>query len=290
MLSSPTSQSSRLMRSSASSSATIGSPLLPYRRRYALATRDGLQLLVALAPGKGLERLALTPLVQVGGHRALHVLGGFLRRHAPQDRPADGRVRAEPAPQVDLVGLQLALIAIAARRRALQADIRDPVVSTGMWAAVDAQLEPLHLPAEALLQPQHDLLELRLGSRHREVAQRLAGAGYACAAQPIDLKRKTDLGHPRDHLVQACLRDAGQDEVLLPAQADVAAVGLREIGQLDRLLPADPPQEDWEAHIVQPLLLLAVDAQVVRMARGRGDGGQILQPAAQALFDFRAHP
>src|SRR5437764_11239446 len=229
MLSSPTSQSSRLMRSSASSSAIIRYPLLPYRHRYAPAARDGLQLVVALALRKGLERLALTPLVQVGGHQALDVLRGPLRRHAPQDRPADGRVGAEPAPQVDLVGLQLALRAIAARRRALQADIRDPVVGAGMRAAVDAQLEPLHLPAKALLQPQHDFLELRLGGRHREVAQRLAGAGHARAAQPIDLKRKADLGHPRDHLVQARLGDAGQDKVLLPAQADVAAVGLREI-------------------------------------------------------------
>src|SRR5919204_1094695 len=228
MLSSPTSQSSRLMRSSTSSSAIIGSPLLPYQRRYALATRDGLQLVVALALRKGLERLALTPLVQVGGHQALDVLRGLVRRHAPQDWPADGRVRAEPAPQVDLVGLQLALRAIAARRRALQADIRDPVEGAGMRAAVDAQLEPLHLPAKALLQTQHDLLELRLGGGHREVAQRLAGAGYACPAHPIDLKRKPDLGHLRDHLVQARLGDAGQDEVLLPAQAHVAPIRLRE--------------------------------------------------------------
>src|SRR5205085_4387262 len=171
MPSSPTSQSSRLMRSSTSSSAIMRSPLLPYRHRYALAARDGLQLVVALALRKGLERLALTPLVQVGGHQALDVLRGLLRRHEPQDRPADGRVRAESAPQVDLVGLQLALIAIAARRRPLQPDIRDPAAGAGMRAAVDAQLEPLHLPAEALLQPQDDLLELRLGGRHREVAE-----------------------------------------------------------------------------------------------------------------------
>src|SRR5436309_14256266 len=110
MLSSPTSQSSRLMRSSASSSAIIGCPLLPSRHRSSLPTRDGQQLVVALALRKGLERLALTPLVQVGGHQALHVLRGLVRRHAPQDGPADGRVLAESTPQVDLVGLQLALI------------------------------------------------------------------------------------------------------------------------------------------------------------------------------------
>src|SRR5688572_17022049 len=151
----------------------------PGRDRLWLAARQGDQLFVALAYRERLERFAVLALGQIAFYQALDVgrrLGG---RHPAQDRPADRRVLAEAAAQVDLVRLQLAAVGHAAPGRALEADVGHPVVGAGVGAAVHAQLQAIRLAAEPLLESQDDLLKLGLGLGHREIAERLAGAGHA---------------------------------------------------------------------------------------------------------------
>src|SRR5579885_1842895 len=222
-------------------------------------------------------------------------------RRAPPGRPRPGAPR-RPAPARPVCGgaaagqwprsrrgRHLAAVGLTAPRGSLQADSRDPMGGAGMRAAVHAELEAADLLPEALLQAQRDLLQFGLGARHGEVTERLAGAGHAGAAQAEVVEREADLGHPRDHLVQPRLGYTGQDEVLLAGQANVAPVRLREVGDLHGLFAGDLADEDREAHVVQALLLLPVDAQVIGMAERLRRLHNVFQPAPQPLLHGAAH-
>ncbi len=52
-------------------------------------------------------------------------------------------------------------------------------------------------------------------------------------------------------------------KVLLARQADIAAEGFGEVGELDGLLAGDLAQEDREADVAEPVLALRVHAQVI---------------------------
>ena len=64
--------------------------------------------------------------------------------------------------------------------------------------------------------------------------------------------------------VDLALRHVGDDEVLLARDADVAADALGEVGDRDHLVAGDEPEVDRNADVAEALLLLRVDAEVVR--------------------------
>ena len=152
---------------------------------------------------------------------------------------------------------------VAASGCALQADVGDPVVRAGVRTSVDTQFEALDIASKAILQPQHDFLQLGLGLSHGVIAQRLAGAPDAPATDAVNIQRKTDLRHALDHFVHTLFGNIGDDEVLLARQADVATEFRGEIRNLDRLLTGDLAQEDRESDVVQPVGLLRMRSQVI---------------------------
>src|SRR5439155_8273898 len=264
---------------------------LPLRRDWrGLAGPDTDQLFIAFALCKRLERLAVLAFIEVCADQALHVSGRLFGRHTPKQRAADFGVFAESAPQIDLVGLELVVAGfVATRGRALQADVAHPVVRARVQAAVDTELDSLDVATDALLQAKDDLLQLGLGLGDREVAQRLTSAAHAGAANGVHVQRKTDVGDATDHLIDAALRHVGDDEVLLPRQADVAVELGGQAGDLDRLLARHLSEANGEADVVQASLLLAMRAEVVGVTNWLRHLLQVLQLAAELLLDGLPH-
>ena len=84
------------------------------------------------------------------------------------------------------------------------------------------------------------------------------------AAHRVDVEREADLAELGHGLVDLALRDAGDDEVLLARQPDVAAEALGQVGDRDHLVAGDEAEVDGNADVREALLLLRVDADVVR--------------------------
>src|SRR5581483_4198327 len=207
-----------------------------------------------------------------------------------QDRATDGGVTTLAAAQVDLVRLLLALLPrLMPGGGSLQPNVCRPVMGTGMRAAVHVDLQGGDRGPEAGFEPLDDLPQLALCLGDRVVAQRLPGAADAVGADAVDVQGEADLLHPLEHGLQARLGDAGQDEVLLPGDAEVAAELLRQIGKRQELRAADQPQVDREADVDPTRLLLRVYADVVRL-RGRLRCRRVLERAAQPRFHQAAHP
>ena len=85
----------------------------------------------------------------------------------------------------------------------------------------------------------------------------LPRTGLMSSGKPIASSSACDL-------VDFVVRDAGDDEVLLARQADVAAEAVGEVGDRDHLVAGDQPEVDRDADVGEPVLLLGVDAEVVR--------------------------
>ena len=102
------------------------------------------------------------PPVQEAGDRVGEVLG----RDPAEHRPGDRRVGAEAAAQQQVVGLA-AHAFLVPHRRALEAEIADPVVRAGVRAAVEVQLQPGERVAEACLEVLDEGVEPRLGLGRR---------------------------------------------------------------------------------------------------------------------------
>ena len=146
------------------------------------------------------------------------------------------------------------------------------------------------LRAEALLESFDQPAEPRLRLGDREVAVRLARAGDRVAAHGIDVEREADLRERGGRLGHALVRDAGDDEVLLARQADVAAVALGQIRQRDHLVAGDEAEVHRHADVREAFLLLRVHAEVVR--RLDVDRGQrvVLDCAPELCLDALADP
>ena len=80
---------------------------------------------------------------------------------------------AEAAAHEDVVRLHALAVGVA-RRRALEAEVGDPVLRAGVRAAVELQAERADGVAEARLEVLDQPAEALLGLGHREVAVRLA--------------------------------------------------------------------------------------------------------------------
>src|SRR5918999_4525546 len=83
----------------------------------------------------------------------------------------------------------------------------------------------------------------------------------------------------------------GDDKVLVGSQAYLTAILSGKAPRLDELLAAHPPDRHVEANVVEPLLLLRMDAHVVApvvlgevLPRGRKlEAGALLQFLPEAL-------
>ena len=117
---------------------------------------------------------------------------------------------------------------------------------------------------------------------------RLAGAGDRVAPHRVDVEREADPRELGGRLVEALVRDAGDDEVLLARQPDVAAVALGEVGDRDHLVARDQPEVDGHADVRAPLLALRVDAEVVRRLDVDRRQGVVLERAAEPGLDALA--
>ena len=103
-----------------------------------------------------------------------------------------------------------------------------------------------------------------LGLDDGEAAELGAGAGHHAPLEGAGERRV--LLHERlgQQVVEPVLGDAGEDEVLVGADAHGAvAVGLGQPRHLDQLDPVHAPDRHRAAHVEQARLLLGVDADVV---------------------------
>ena len=119
---------------------------------------------------------------------------------------------------------------------------------------------------------------------------RLAGAGDRVAAQRVDVEREADRLELGRGLVDLVVRDARDDEVLLARQPDVAAVALGEVGDRDHLVARDQAEVHRDADVGEPLLLLRVDAEVVRRLDRDRRQLVVLELAAEPRLDALADP
>ena len=201
--------------------------------------------------------------VDPAGDQALDGGVDLVGRHAAEERLADLGLGPEAAAHEDVVRLP-PHAALVARRRALEAKVADPVLCARVGTTVEVEPKVGDLVAELRLEVVDQTAEARLGLGDREVAVRLAGAGDRVPAHRVDVEREADaleLGH---RLVDRLVRDAGDDEVLLAREPDVAAVALGEIGDRDHLVAADEAEVHRHADVGETFLLLRVHAHVVR--------------------------
>ena len=131
------------------------------------------------------------PAVEQPGDGGGELLGG----DTAEDRARDRRVGAEAAAQQDVVGLAADSVLVP-YRRALEAEVADPVVTAGVRAAVEVQLEPGERVAVARLEVVDQRREPRLRLGDGEVAVRLAGARDRLRAQGMAGERQAELREP----------------------------------------------------------------------------------------------
>ncbi len=172
--------------------------------------------------------------------------------------------------------------------RALEAEIADPVLATGMGAAVEVQAERGDLVAEPSLEMLDQAAQPPLGLGNGEVAVRLAGTADRIAPQAVRVDRKADLRqHPRG---RRHVLDARDDEVLLPRQANVAAVARREIGDGDHLLARDQAQVHRCPDRARAGLVLRLRSHVIGRLVVERLEGVVGERVAEAPLDLLAHP
>src|SRR5713226_2369977 len=108
---------------------------IPSGRQSRLALREPAQLLHAQARAEIAERFEFAlALARISREHALDRLGNLFRRHVAQDLPREGPVGAVAAADIQMIALDLAVLA----RRDLgreQPDIADVVLRAGVVAA-----------------------------------------------------------------------------------------------------------------------------------------------------------
>ena len=106
---------------------------------------------------------------------------------------------------------------------------------TGVWAAVEVQLQARERIAEPGLQVLDENVEPRLRLRDREVAVRLAGAGDRLGAERVARQRQAELLEPLGDAHDVARRHRSEKEVLLPCHPHVLAELRRKLGDRDHL-------------------------------------------------------
>ena len=173
-------------------------------------------------------------------------------------------VGPEPAAHEDVVGLP-ALPGLVARGRALEADVADPVLGAGVRAAVELQPR-----ARRPSSPKRSSRpSIRRPSRVFVSATEKLQCGSPVQAIASPRRRLTSSGKPISSSARvasstALVRDAGDDEVLLAREADVAAERPRRDRRRAISCPrVHQPEMHRDADVGEARLLLRVDAHVV---------------------------
>src|SRR5579884_4262346 len=246
-------ESSPASRSSSSSTDTY------------LPSRELRELAVARPFAPDAEALLFLPAAGPAPDEGDHEAVQLLARDAAEQGSRDLRRPVETAAQVDVVGLLPAPLLVA-HRRALEADVADPVLRARVRAAVEMQPQPLELPrVEPRLEQLHERAHARLRLGDREVAVRLAGAGDRVAGQR-DAPERVDVDVADEH------------EVLLARDPRLVA----ELRERDQLVARD--QTEVHRH-PDPAV---VDAEVVRRTRQRRQG-EVVEAAPEPRLDAGAH-
>ena len=217
----------------------------PPRVRVALAgssPASDAELLVAQPARERGERLALRR-----GRRASRAIepstaaSSSSRRDAPEQRLADLR---RPAPRPPRTKMSYACTALAvgvARRRALEAEVGDPVLRARVRAAVEVQPELGDLRRRSA--PRGARSAGRGASSSRSTEKLQCGSpvqAIESAAHVVDRRAGSRCASSSaTTLVDALVRHVGDDEVLLARDADVAADALGEVGDRDHLVARD---------------------------------------------------
>ena len=108
--------------------------------------------------------------------------------------------------------------------------------------------------AERRLEMVDELAQPVLRLADREVAVRLAGARDRVRPDLVRRQRQAERVELRERRLD--VGDAGDDQVLLARQADVAAERLDEVGDRDQLVARREPELDGHADVGEPVLLL----------------------------------
>jgi hypothetical protein len=145
------------------------------------------------------ERFLGLMVFEISGEKPGDIILHLRRRHAAQKRFADRGVAAQSSAQDDVKGLQRLALG-ATRGRSLKADVAGPVLSTGVWASVQIDLERAHLVAELGCEPLDNRGQLGLGRHHRVVAMRVADTSDRRGVEAIGVERETDRADPIDNL------------------------------------------------------------------------------------------
>src|SRR4051812_17478543 len=135
--------------------------LLANARPGRLEPRELAQLVIVQPPREVGERLAVEPRLEPTGDHPFDRRVELVGRYAPEERAADRGAGAEPAADEDVVGLP-PNAAVVARRRALEAEVADPVLGARVRAPVEIQPQLGDLRSEALLEPLDQRAEPRL--------------------------------------------------------------------------------------------------------------------------------
>src|SRR5580765_8213929 len=106
----------------------------------------------------------------------------LLGRDAPEHRPGDRRRTVEAAAEIDVVRLPPPPFGIA-NRRALKAEVADPVLRARVRATVEVQAQSVDRLAEPVLEQPDEPVHAGLGLGDGEVVVRLPGAGDRISPQ-----------------------------------------------------------------------------------------------------------
>ena len=142
-------------------------------------------------------------------------------------------------------------------------------------------LRPPTCSPNSIHQPLDDRRELGLGGSDGVVAMRIADASDRRRVKPVRFERKTDRADLRDHIVELRGRNTGDDEILAAREADIAAERRRQRRNLAHLPPAHQAEVNREADVVEPRLLLLVDAHVIALGLGERHLGEIIEREAE---------
>ncbi len=235
------------------------------------------------------KALLVEPAVQPPADQPCHRVVQLLRGNAPEHRPADRRPGAERAAQQHVVGLPAPALGVA-HRRPLEAEVADPVLPARVRAAVQVEAQPGHLVAEAALQSLDQDAEAALRLRHGEVAVRLARAPDRSRPQAVRVDGEAELAQRREHPLELPGRDAGEDEVLLARDADVAADAFGQLGQPDHLAAGDEAEMDGRPDRAEPVPVLGRDAHVVRRLTLERRQREARQCVPEPPLHLLAHP
>src|SRR5215210_341479 len=259
--------------------------------RHRRATPQGVpELAVLFAAGPLVEALAVAALLLEPLEDAHQGVGDLLGGPRALDPVYERRVPAQGTAEADVHALDDGVLRL--RGLAAEADVPDLGLRAGRRATrevhPDGLLPDIADPLVHLLRP---LDRPDLGLHDREPTELVPGARHDPTLESPRSRRKPLQQRLGQQPVEALLRHAADDEVLVGGEPHALAVLLRQPRRLDEVLAAHAPYRHVQADVVEAVFLLLVDADVIApvtlrqvLARRRElERGAILQLLAEAF-------